>query len=494
MNYFIRNVLFFHLLALVLAFSWIHGGTRPDLLLPVIPWLSFLALELMLVFPQAKSDETLSEARARVFAALIRDPLFYFALLLTAYLCFPFANVAGQPEYNAALDVWRNPPPPTKLLPFCVDTKEHAVILLWFPPALIAALGAKHGLLKKSKRLLFESLCWNGAVLSAFGFWQLMTGAQSIFWGTQKFSHFFATFGYPNFAGAYFTLLFALSAGLWINKACIGIIGPMRVKGTFEEPSLWERHYMLGATLLNFAGAIASLSRAAILLSGLVLLALGIYILAGLWQRLDTGGRVKAAVSAAIVVGLFGIFLKVFAPDPLKKEISTITPTEIIGRVSGRNQYHNHMALKIFRDHHWFGVGGWGYPHYLLSYISPEQKKSMQITGGANVHNDTLQFLAEHGVVGFTLIASCAVALLASLVWHTFKMCRKLVAHGIGKGSMRPVWLYIIPPAVVAVAVGVIATVCHSLGDLPFRCPAVLIVWVLAFVCVTGYIPVVRRK
>jgi len=494
MNLFIRNVLYFHLLALVLAFAWIHGGTRPDLLLPVIPWLSFMVLELMLVFPQAKSDETLSEARARVFTALIRDPLFYFALLLTVYLCLPFANVSGQPEYNVALDIWRNPPPPHKLLPFCVDPKEHAVMLLWFPPALAAALAAKHGLLKKGKRMLFESVCWNGAALSAFGFFQLITRAESIFWGEQKFSHFFATFGYPNFAGAYFTLLFALSAGLWISKAGVGVIGPLRVRGTFDESSVLKKHYMLAAALLNFAGAIASLSRAAILLCGVVLLALGAYLMLGIWQTVGTGGRVKLSVSAVIVAGLMVVFLKVFAPEALKKEVATITPAEVVSRVSGRNQYHNQMALKIFRDHRWFGVGGWGYPHYLLSYISPEQKKSMQITGGANVHNDTFQFLAEHGRIGFTLIVSCALALLVSLALQSFKLCRRLVKAGVGKGSIRPVWLYLLPPVVVAVLVGAMATVCHSLGDLPFRCPAVLIIWALAFTCAAGYIPVVRHK
>ncbi|MDD4101560.1 MAG: O-antigen ligase family protein [Kiritimatiellae bacterium] len=494
MNYFIRNVLFFHLLALVLAFSWIHGGTRPDLLLPVIPWMSFLVLELMLVFPQAKSDETLSEARARVFAALVRDPLFYFALLLVIYLCLPFSNVSGQPEYNAVLKIWRNPPPPNKLLPFCVDTKEHAVILLWFPPALIAALAAKHGLLKKNKRLLFESICWNGAVLAAFGFWQLLTGAQSIFWGEQKFSHFFATFGYPNFAGAYFTLLFALSAGLWISKAGLGMIGPVRVQGTFDEPSMWQRHYMLVATLLNFAGAIASLSRAAILLSGIVMLTLGMYTILGLWQTFNFTGRIKMSVSVIIVLGLAGIFLGILAPKSLKAEIATINPDAVVMRVSGRGYYHNEMAKEIYRDHRWFGVGGWGYPHYLLSYLTPEQKKRMQITGGANVHNDTLQFLAEHGAIGFTLIVSCALALLVSLVLQMYKMCRRLPFDGMNVKIIRPVCLYKLPPVVVAVFVGAGATVCHSLGDLPFRCPAVLIVWVLAFVCVTGYIPVVRRK
>jgi len=55
MNFFVKNVLLLHLFALVLAFTWIHGGTRADLLLPVIPWLTFFVLEWLLVYPQVKS-------------------------------------------------------------------------------------------------------------------------------------------------------------------------------------------------------------------------------------------------------------------------------------------------------------------------------------------------------------------------------------------------------------------------------------------------------
>ena len=69
MNFFLRNILLLHILLLVIGFSWIHGGTRPDLLMPVIPWLTVFVLEYLLVFPQAKSSETLAEARSRVWRA-----------------------------------------------------------------------------------------------------------------------------------------------------------------------------------------------------------------------------------------------------------------------------------------------------------------------------------------------------------------------------------------------------------------------------------------
>ena len=291
MNFFVRNVLFLHILLLVLAFSWIHGGTRPDLLLPVIPWLTFFMLEFLLVFPQAKSTETLSEARSRVWRSLVRDPLLYLFFVLIVLLVLPFFNVAGEPEFNVDTSEWRIPVPSMPRMPFCVDIFEHAVLLLWFVPALLAALAAKHGLLKNGKRLLLECLCWNGVALASFGFLQLATGAKSVYWGDQEFSHFFATFGYPNFAGAFFTLLFALSVGLWFGRASAGLIGPSVTDTVvMNEKSRKSAHWLLIPVVLNFSAAIASFSRAAILLCAAIILILSLYMIIGIWQKIKASG------------------------------------------------------------------------------------------------------------------------------------------------------------------------------------------------------------
>ncbi len=494
MNFFIRNVVLVHLLALALAFSWIHGGTRPDLLLPVIPWLTAFVLEFLLIFPQTKSTETLAEARSRVWSSLVRDPLLYLSLAQTILLVLPFFNVSGAPEYNAATHQWRNPAPPMPGLPFCVIPSEHAVLLLWFPPVLIAALAAKHGLLKKGKRLLLEGLCWNGAALALFGIVQQMTGAKSIFWGDRVFDHFFATFGYPNFAGAFFTLLFALSAGLWFGRVSADAIGPsMAMTGT-EESTPVNGYWLLVPVLLNLGGALASLSRAAILLCAVVLLVLSLYMIVGVWQKAESGGRVKLVAAILLILFLGGLSLTVFAPQALKTEIASITPTAVMDRVAGRAYYHARIAKEIFRDHPVFGVGGWGYQHYQMKYLTPEELKTMQIEGGANVHNDSLQFLAEQGAVGYGLLVLCVLALAVPLVWQAVAVCRALAAAGADAAAAKPVWLYRLPPVLVAVFVGTTATVCHSLGDLPFRDPAILIVWVLSFVCATGFLPAIRKN
>ena len=495
MNFFVRNVLFLHILLLVLAFSWIHGGTRPDLLLPVIPWLTFFMLEFLLVFPQAKSTETLSEARSRVWRSLVRDPLLYLFLVLIVFLVLPFFNVAGEPEFNVVTNEWRIPSPPMPRMPFCVDVFEHAVLLLWFVPAFLAALAAKHGLLKKSKRLLLECLCWNGVGLALFGFLQFATGAKSVYWGNQEFSHFFATFGYPNFAGAFFTLLFALSVGLWFGRASAGLIGPSVTDTVvMNEMSRKRAHWLLIPVLLNFSAAIASFSRAAILLCAAIVLILSLYMIIGIWQKIKASGRAKLIAAIVMVPLLGGLSIIALAPPELKADFATITVDAVAERVSGRGQYHARVAKEVFRDHPVFGVGGWGYLHYVMVYLTPEERKGLQIDGGANVHNDTLQFLAEQGTVGFGLLVLCALSLVLPLLWQSAKTSRAQGELKAGGSFAKPVCLYRLPPEAVAVFAGTVATIGHSLGDLPFRTPAVLTVWLLAFVCATGFIPVARIK
>jgi len=496
MSWFVKNILLIHLFALVAAFSWIHGGARADLLLPVIPWLTFFVLEWLLVFPQAKSTETLFEARARVWAALRKDPLTYVGLVFTVILAIPLFNVAKPPFFDVALHQWNNPRPSVTWLPYCVNPLQHAVLLLWFPPVMTAALATHHGLLKKSKRLLLEGICWNSGVLALVGFVQLYSGTDKLLWLTPMDSYFFSSFGYTNFAGAFFTLTAILSTGLWFQqvteKTRLSLMGSTVLH---DERSWFYLNRMLLPALLTFLGAFASLSRAAILLSVLTLVIMVVYMLCYMWRLLTSGVRVTVLASlfaaCMIVVASFAIFKF----DSLRTEVRTITISAIVERVGGSGLYHKRVARAIFRDHPVFGVGGWGYSRYQLQYLTPEETKRMQIGGGANVHNDSLQFLAEQGAVGYTLILSCVVLLIVPVFWQAWFICRtKPASEGEENASNKEYgWLRRFPIPLVAVSVGAAATVCHSLGDLPFRAPSVMIVWVLAWSCVPGWLPGIKK-
>ena len=91
------------------------------------------------------------------------------------YQILKLAAETGLP----AEDVARAPVP---FAPFCVNVQEHFTVLLWFLPALMAMLAAKHALSRQGKRILMEMLVWNAVGLAVLGFIQQGTGAEFPYW------------------------------------------------------------------------------------------------------------------------------------------------------------------------------------------------------------------------------------------------------------------------------------------------------------------------
>jgi len=495
MNWLAKHILFFHIAAFIIALGWIHGGTRPDWLLPVAPWMALLILLWLLLCPQPKKDEFFLASRQRVWGFVKLDPLTYISLAFTVLLVIPFFNIAQEPVLTEATQQWQVFAPPVKWLPFTTDIYRHGVVLLWFIPVMIAVLAVKHGILKRAKRILLEVICWNGAALSLLGFLQLALQATSILGLTKMDTPFFSVFGYVNVGAAYFTLIGSLSFGLWFQQAVEDSnLAAISTLDSDEIQSPLMTHRMAIPMVLCFAGAIATLSRAGILLCLLLAVFFLVYALAFIWKRISLGLRISilSGLSALIfsaVVLFFSLKL-----ESLKKEVSSISAAAVIERVMGTGQNHISVSKKILADYPFFGVGGWGYPVYQRAYMTPEQLKSMQIVGGSNVHNDMFQFLVEHGYVGFGLMVTFALLLVIPLLREVIRFCRIKPSGGQHSGSSSTFyWFYRIPPVVVAVFAGTTATVMHSFGDLPFRSPAVLVVWLLSFVCAFGWIPVMKK-
>lgn len=495
MNWLAKYILFFHVAAFIVALGWIHGGTRPDWLLPVVPWMALLMLQWLLMCPQPKKDELLLASRQRIWDFLKRDPLTYVALAFTVLLIIPFFNIAQEPLLDEATQQWEVFAPPVKWLPFTTDIYRHGIVLLWFIPVMIAVLAVKHGLLKRTKRILLEVICWNGAALALLGFAQLAFKATAILGLTPLDTYFFSVFGYVNVGAAYFTLIGALCFGLWFqqavedaNLAAVSTLDPDEIQSPLVT------HRMLFPMVLCFAGAIATLSRAAILLCVLLFAFFVFYSLAYIWKRISLGLRISILSGLSALVFSMAVLFFALKLEGLKKELSTITVHAVVERVFGTGYYHVRVSKGILADYPLFGVGGWGYPVYQRVYMTPEDYKQMQIIGGSNVHNDMFQFLSEHGYVGFGLMMAFALPVVISLLRETLRFCRvKPSGSNTSRESKTFSWFYRMPPVVVAVFAGTTATVIHSFGDLPFRSPAVLVVWLLSFVCAFGWLPVMKK-
>jgi O-antigen ligase len=212
-----------------------------------------------------------------------------------------------------------------------------------------------------------------------------------------------------------------------------------------------------------------------------------IYLCLSLFTSRKNLTRVKLHLGMLVGIVLTVILVAIFAPDDFVKEISSVSPDAVADRVTGKGQYHTRVATAIFRDHPFFGVGGWGYKHFCLSYMTDDDRRQMQKVGGVNVHNDYLQFLCEHGVVGAGLLLVIVLALLVPLfrAWgHELR-----VSHFTKRSDLpRPTALFCVPAVVVGVLLAITANLIHAFGDCIFRSAAVLSQFFLILAASVGFL------
>lgn len=480
----------------VFALAWAWGGMRGEVLRPLSPLLVLASVAGMLFLPQRHPAETAGMAWRRVWGRILRDPFTWTALALIVYLVIPLFNVGLSPILDAAaIAAGADVHPPFPYLPFCVSAREHLGVVCWFVPILLSSLGIRHALTRTGKRWLFEAIVWNGALLAALGFVQICTNAHFPFWGEAPHRiHFFSVFAYPNMAGAYFTLVYAFSLGLWVYRIEEVENAPLAAElggAPIIHTRLWA-HYPFVAVALLLCAVLATLCRAAMTLTFLLT---GLFLVYVLLRPLAEKGMERARRFRSIIA-VGGLFLAltgvvyVYAPSDVGRELKTLNAFSVSDRVTGKAQYHTRIATAIMRDHPLFGVGGWGYRHFCLDYLMREKgEKSLQTLGGANVHNDYLQFLAEHGAVGFILMVLCLYLLANPMLgdWHRLAQSETARARsGMGGSSLA---VFSVASPVLWTFLGTIAVLIHAFGDCPLRAASVLSLLYVSQAIVLGFLP-----
>ena len=493
--------------ALAVAFTvslmaWLFGGSRADALLPVVPWALIILVEVAFCFPQRHAGESTYEARARVWSALLHSPVFWVSVGLLALLLVPLANDGLCPSCDAAaIAEGISAAPPIPFLPFCVDRAEHLNVVLWFAVALVTTVATAHCLTRAGKRLVLKAIVWNGVALALLGFVQGAMKAPGPLWTTladgRPYGDFFATFGYPNIAGDYFTTLFGLAVALWrdqreepwrshLPQATSAGPGKGKSDGWF-----WHRHYYLLPAAVFYFAAINTLSRAAIVLvTALAVIFFAHALVVSLW-RMDKSRRVSVGVWSLVVFGLVVFYASISMPSRIHREVGTLDALETLDRVTGKSQYHAEVATAIWQDHPLFGCGGWGYRHLCCGKMQElgVDLKGLQMVGGANVHNDYLQFLAEHGLVGFGAMVALAVLLLVPVVRAWRRLVAGLRFRKIKDLPPRPMTIFVLPAPAFVILLTLLATLIHAFGDCPLRSSAVLSLFYVALAAIPGFLP-----
>lgn len=478
--------------------AWMFGGTRGALLVPVVPWFLLLLIEVLFCFPQRRPGESWYDARLRVWDGLKRDPITWIVLGFILILAIPFMNNGRCVVCDAAaIAQGLSAKPPVPMSPFCVNRLDHLNVFLWFCAALPAMLVVKHSLIRSGKRIALDLIVWNGAALAVLGFVQSALEAPGPLWSTNGAAYwgvtdFFSTFGYPNMAGDYFTTLFGISLALW-RYDCEAVSEGYKKRDVSHlaaapRQQFWRKHSKLIPAALFFFAAINTLSRAAIMLVSITACVYFIHTFVSFLSRMRKARRVWVGVWVLVGLGALLFFASNFAPERLNREVDTIDAKAVMDRVTGRGQYHARVANEIWRDYRLFGCGGWGYVHFCIPKMTREEYKNMQVVGGINVHNDYLQFLAEHGIVGFGALAAMVVLLLLPIFVSWWRMGKNL---RFTKKNLppKPMLIFVLPAPVFFILVTVVATLIHAFGDCPLRSPAVLTLFFVSLAALPGFMP-----
>ncbi len=468
---FVRYGVAIHVALMVVYSAWARGGSSPAYVW-ALPWLSLGLLEIMLLLPPAHRGETPKSAVRRMIGGILLDPITYIGIALLGFLLVQWLNgpceLVENPE---AFSGWDYEPPPLKTLPFCVVREEALQVLLWFVAVVSAVVAVRHAVRPSARYFILKLFVANGALLSILGFAQVLTSPGKLFWYRPISVYFFSTFGYPNHAGTFFVMMTALSIGLLIRA-----IGN---KGRRAEIA-----WLALAFCLNAAGIYGSLCRAAIVMGSLIIVVGLAYSLIYLWNRVSRI-RVLAAIVIIAAIAVCAGVLALVPGSPLKKEIDSIEFSHLASVYQGDREELGQAALDIWKDHSWTGVGGWGFRRYVALYMGEDRWEYLQTSGRANVHNDALQFLCEHGVIGFGLMAALAIALLG----HALVRLPLIRRETDPTSGQTHSWFGSVSPCVWASFAAIAAMMVHSTIDLPFRSIANTLVWFVLLACLPGFMP-----
>jgi len=502
MRFLYRNLAPIYVALVAALMAWICGGTMSGPLLKTVPWLMLFMAEVLFVFPQVRRNETVYDARDRVWEKMHRDPLVWTAFGFLVLLAIPFLNMGLCPTCDRALVAQGlSPKPPAPFLPFCVDWYDHLNVYLWCVTALSCMIATKHCLTKNGKRLLVGLLVWNGAALAVFGFVQVVAGAPGPFWMTladgKRFEHFFSTWGYENMAGDYFTSMFCLAIALWrwrFDEERAKRLELSSQTHTKPRDLFWKQNvYLLPAAICFFA-ALNTLSRAAIVLVSSAAGVFFIHTFISFVARVSKARRVKATAICGLLVGIVALVALSYSPKSLKKEVETLGTTEVLDRVTGKGADTVAVANSIWKEHKLFGCGGWGFRHFYYSQIDEADVATMKKyewarTGKANVHNDYLQVLVEHGLVGLLALVALVFLLLKPYfqAWRVMVKSARFAAPK--ERPPRPVQIFALPAPAFCILTGALATFIHGFADCPFRSAAISTLFFVELAAIDGFMP-----
>lgn len=427
-------------------------------------WLSLLVAEMLVCLPSVKRYETLSDARARVYRALLWDPFFYVGLGIVGVAAVRLVNSGCELVYLPDADIWQMSAPPVDWAPFSVGRTAALANLSFLAACVAVGVALRVALGKASKRWLLQTLsCASGCVavclvvqnsLSAPSSLELVDGAMHSAWGT----------------------LF----GLWLLLG-IGLLTDAMARGQRGKSAL----FLLGvagnlAGLLFFAHAVMA---AVFSVLALLLLLHGLAYLRSIVPRGDQFKLFLGYVLLVVLAVLACVF--VFPENPLAVRVKAALSDDSGWEswVASRKLRSN-AALKIWQEHPWSGVGPDGFGHYVGFSVESKEWGGLKMDR-AYVYHDWLQYLCETGVLGVMLFLAAGIILLVPVCYRA----RLVWRYGSQDENEGRSFLFRLSPVVVTGTVATGACFVESWFGSPFQSPAILMTWLTVMAALPAFMP-----
>jgi len=391
-------------------------------------------------------------SRTERLLKFLKDPIVWCALALMGFLTIQYLNTGRIQIFDFLNNQYTYSPPPKPGLPWSINRIEALEMVRWFGVVLTVLLILRHNWDAMDPTHLTWLVMLNGFLNAMLAFVHLASGWVYMYNLKRFGKDVYGSFGYPNHGAVFFIMLFAIAFGLMFRELLKD--SSERNRATLVFSLVWTPTFFLAANL--------STSRAGILGAWLVLI-LGLGHLAVIaWPRLHPVQRLYGLLGCVLLVGFFAAGFAIVAQPIHIRELQGATVklnvwTEIEGRF-----FQIETAYAMWKDHPWYGVGGWGYRYFVSQYLPVEEWGVLAKKGKANVHNDWMQFLAEFGVIGFGLLTACFLP----------RVIRLLKSFGLRPTRDESLWS---DPLKICVFWGLIMLLLDSQFDIPLRSPAIFV-------------------
>jgi len=433
-------------------------------------WLSLFVVESLVLLPTVFKEESIAEARKRVYRSLEGDAFSYVGLVLIAVIGIQWLNSGCSLVYLPDADVWKYSLPPIEWIPYSVKPLPTLAGLSLVVSVFAGVLVVRNGLGKGGKRFFLDAATIMSGMIAAYAFFQSHAGVEPY---TTWASH-------PGACnpGTFFVFWFLISLGLDLGSSTSSFSSAKTV--------LWWVFAFAG----NLIGFLQFSSATSMVVYSVIGVLLIIYRIAMLvFQHVQVGKRFRFGVGIlAVLVLVSGSIVFLIPKSPIISKVRELQDVSSFEKMTASRLFRTNAALKIWETVPWTGVGVDGFSQYLGTVIADSDWKLMK-SDKRLVWNDGFQFLCEWGVIGTGVLG----AMIITIVIPLFVRLRKLFGT---RNSHRTVWdiflmldAHIVPSVVVLVMLLI-----EGWFSSPFQSPAVFMSWFCVLAVLPGLLPPQRVK